>query len=277
MRASVNGTSLFYETIGHGRPLMLMHGGFGFDHTYFRPWIDPLGDSAQIILYDHRAMGQSVSPISPKAVSLASLVADADALRTHLGHERVVLLGHSFGGFVALEYALTHGDRLAGLILCSTTPAWDYAETVVENAQQRGTAEQMQTLLKAFSAPIPNDVAFREIATTLDSLYFHGQPQPVLEGVRFSAAAFNEAQAAIVSAFNRIDRLSELKVPTLVVSGGDDFLMPVPKAAERLARGLPRSRLVILEQSGHYPFAEEPDRFLSEVRSWLQTLVWNAH
>lgn len=275
MQASVNGTSLFYESVGQGRPLMLMHGGLGFDHSYFRPWIDPLSDSAQIVFYDHRGMGRSASPADPARAELATLVADADGLRSVLGHEQIVLMGHSFGGFVALEYALTHGDRLAGLILCSTAPAWDYVEAVVTSAQKRGTPAQMQTLLEAFGGPIPDDFAFREAAAALNSLYFHGRPLPVLERVRFSASAFNQTLSAFVSSFNVVDRLREVKVPTLVISGGDDFLMPVAQAPQRLAAGMPRSQLVVFEESGHYPFAEEQDRFLTAVRRWLDSLVWN--
>src|SRR5437016_4873387 len=124
LRAAVNGTELFYALHGDGRPLVTLHGGLGLDHTYFRPWLDALGDAAQLVYYDQRGHGRSQRPPLDH-VGHDTWAADAEELRAHLGHERIVLFGHSYGGYLAQEYALAFGERLAGLILCSTAPAFD--------------------------------------------------------------------------------------------------------------------------------------------------------
>ena len=142
MQAQVNGTTLFYTTHGHGIPTLLMHGGPGLDHTYFRPWLDALGDVAELIYHDHRGNGRSERPSSLDELNHETWVEDADRLRAVLGHERIVVLGHSYGGLLAQEYALAHPERLAGLILCCTAPAMDYQETMIANARARGTSAQ---------------------------------------------------------------------------------------------------------------------------------------
>src|SRR5579864_9005276 len=110
-----------------------MHGGLGLDHTYFRPSLDSLARSEghpQIIYYDHRGGGRSRrEPLD--GVTHATWAGDADALRAHLGHERVVLLGHSYGDYLALDYVLAHPERVAALILVSTAPVLDYLPVVV--------------------------------------------------------------------------------------------------------------------------------------------------
>src|SRR4051794_4879294 len=108
MQAEINGTQLFYTTHGQGRPMLVMHGGLGFDHTYFRPWLDPLGEQVTLIYYDQRGQGQSARIESFAGVTHETLVDDADALREHLGYDQIILLGHSYGGFLAQDYALRH-------------------------------------------------------------------------------------------------------------------------------------------------------------------------
>ncbi|TMC88780.1 MAG: alpha/beta fold hydrolase [Chloroflexi bacterium] len=123
MQALINGNEIFYTIHGQGRPMLLMHGGSGLDHTYFRPWLDSLGDRVELIYYDQLGHGRSTRPENYEGIGLDTWADEADALRASLGYDRIILFGHSFGGFIAQEYALRHGDHLAGLILCDTAPA----------------------------------------------------------------------------------------------------------------------------------------------------------
>ncbi len=100
--ASINGTELYYTTVGEGLPCLVMHGGLGFDHTVLHPWLDPLGDTLHLIYYDHRGNGRSGRP-SRETHTHAQFAADAEALAAYLGFERVAVIGHSYGGFIALE------------------------------------------------------------------------------------------------------------------------------------------------------------------------------
>ena len=99
--ASVNETELDYVTVGDGLPCLVMHGGLGFDHTYLHPWLDPLGDTLKLVYYDHRGNGRSGRP-DKETMTHAQFAADVDALSSHLGFDKVAVIGHSYGGFIII-------------------------------------------------------------------------------------------------------------------------------------------------------------------------------
>jgi proline iminopeptidase len=275
MLARVNGTDLYYEVIGEGRPLMLMHGGLGLDHTYFRPWLDPLAAHYQLIFYDHSGNGRSPRPQGFDGVSHATWADEADALRAHLGLDRIVLLGQSYGGFIAQEYALRHPDRLDGLILLCTAPALDYPEVIFANAQRRGTPEQIAVVAEDLGKPAENDEAFRRLWNTIVPLYFKRYDPGIAEAVdtqtHYSAGAFNHSFGVCLPTYNTTARLPEISTPTLILSGREDWITP-PEQGERMRALLPNAEFVIFEESGHFPFVEEQQAFLTTVEEWLARL-----
>src|SRR5512142_2020416 len=112
---TVRDVSLFVEVRGHGYPLVVMHGGPSADHYTMLPFRQ-LADEFTVILYDHRCNGRAVgAPVS--SMTFENLTADAEALRQELGFERWAVVGHSFGGNVALEYALRYPSSLSHLVL----------------------------------------------------------------------------------------------------------------------------------------------------------------
>jgi proline iminopeptidase len=276
MFAQVNHTTLYFQTRGQGRPMLMMHGGLGLDHTYFLPWFDPLCAQTQLIYYDHRGNGRSDRPESMAGISHDTWIADADALRAHLGHERIILFGHSYGGFLAQEYALEYGDHLAGLILCSTAPAVDYPDVILANGRARGTAEQLKAFEVVLSGAMKEDAEWQKLWMTYLPLYFKKYDSAVGaimdRNTVYSVAALNQCNAHCLPAFTTLDRLSEISVPTLVISGTDDWMTPVAQGAERIHARLPNSELVLLDESGHFPFVEETDRFMQVVGDWIAGL-----
>ena len=92
------------------------------------------------------------------------------------------------------------------------------------------------------------------------------------EATEYSAGAFNQGMGVCLPTFNVLSRLGEITVPTLVMAGRHDWIAPPTQGAERLHAGLPNSKLVIFENSGHFPFTEEHDKFVTTVRDWLNSL-----
>ncbi len=278
MQAHVNGHSVFYTLEGHGRPLLLMHGGLGLDHTYFRPWLDPLGEDVQLIFYDLYGNGRSERPASYDGVDIGTWIEEADALRAHLGHEKIILFGHSFGSFFAQEYALRYGNHLTGLILCDSAPALDYPDLIVANAQARGTPEQVQALLGALGNPasVEKDADFQHVWKTILPFYFHHYDPAIAAAMdaatHYSGGAYRHSFTAVVPAFNTLERLNQITVPTLILGGQDDWITPPAQGAARLQAGIPHARQAIFEHSGHFPFIEEQAAFLATVKAWLSTL-----
>lgn len=278
MEANVNGTTLFYTTSGSGRPLMMMHGGLGADHTYLKHWFNILSDTYTMIYYDHRGNGRSERPASLADVTHATWAADADALRAHLGYDKIILAGHSYGGFLAQEYAVRYGAHLDGLILLCTAPAFDYADLVVSNAKARATTpEVIAGVEEALSPdPVATDADFGRIMDTIGPLYFVNYDQEAAEAsfkdAVWSAAAWNHVSANCMPVFNVLPDLGKITVPTLVVSGAHDWITPVREGGQRIAEAIPNARFVVYENSGHYPFIEEHDAFFTLLRDWLAAL-----
>src|SRR5512143_2481904 len=114
----IRDVSLFVKVIGQGYPMLLMHGGPGLDHTSLLP-LQPLAEHFTLVYYDHRCNGRSEGA-DVSSMTWGNLTADADALRQALGFDQWAVLGHSFGGNVALEYALRYPASLSHLILMDT-------------------------------------------------------------------------------------------------------------------------------------------------------------
>ena len=108
--ANVNGTNLFYELVGDGQVFVVMHGGLGADHTMYKS-LDPLAQARRLLYYDHRGNGRSGRP-ALETLTMEQLADDAASLIAQITDEKVILFGHSYGGFVAQEFALRHPDRL---------------------------------------------------------------------------------------------------------------------------------------------------------------------
>ena len=266
--AHVNGTDLFYTEVGHGVPCLVMHGGLGVDHTQFREWLDPLGDVLQLVYYDHRGNGRSGRP-PIETLTHEQLIADADGLRAHLGFEKIAVMGHSYGGCLALLYALRYPQRVTHLLLVGTTAAWDYFDELAVDLRRRAVGEEVAGALLNLPAT-DREMAHNQIA--IAPLAFHPAnvqlANRVLSKTVWNAAA-NVRSRQLSTDYNVRSRLGEISAPTLILTGRDDFFCP-PTQAERMHRGIPGSEMVIFERSGHYPFAEESATFQEALRAWLK-------
>lgn len=265
-------TELFYRVVGEGIPCLVLHGGLGLDHTYFRPGLDGLGNQLQLIYVDQRGNGRSGRP--PLAtLTFEQLAADADALRAALGVEKIALLGHSFGGFVALAYALRYPERVSHLLLIDTAPAFDYGAEIQAAIERRNPPAEV---LAAVAAPAPpTDVEFAELWQTILPLYFHRYDNQLAQRA-FAETIYNSAVAGrsqeLLATYNVADRLAEIQTPTLALTGDDDFICP-PSQARRIQAGIATSQLSIITKCGHFPFIEQPAAFVRAVRGWLEQVA----
>ena len=266
--ARLNDTELFYVSVGEGLPCLVMHGGLGGDHTSLHPWLDPLGDVMRLVSYDHRGNGRSGRTPSG-TITFERLCADADALREHLGSEEVAVLGWSFGGYVALEYALRYPERTSRLILLSTDPGGVDFEEFEANALRKGaTPEQLELLM----TPVNDDAALRRMWEVVRPLYWNefdaDLDDRVMGKTVLSAQAAN-AGDAITKEWDVTPRLGEIRAPTLVLVGQGDIICP-PSQTKILHEGIPESELVFFEHSGHFLYVEEAGVFFDAVRAWLR-------
>lgn len=264
--AEINGANLHYETLGSGPAILLMHGGLGLSHDYLRPYFDQLAEDHTVVYYDHFGNGQSAKPDDYAEMTFDRLTSDAAELMTSLGHETFTLIGHSYGGFIAQEFAVAYGDRLDGLVLIDTVPAFDYQPTV------SGSDEQMAAFGKLFTQPMADDADWQATWNPVVQMYFHQWDADTGADLDartvYDHRAWN-ASGALLGTFNTLEKLPGITSPTLVIAGRHDPITPPEPGAERIAAAIPGAALAIFEDSGHYPFIEEQEAFFATLEQWL--------
>lgn len=270
----VNGARLYVETHGpEGAPaLIILHGGPGVGdcRDQVRDY-GALADEFRLVFYDARGSGRSddTPPYTHE-----QWVADADELASQLGIDTFALLGHSYGGIVAQEYALRHPERLRRLILVDTTPSTVENEETIARALAAGLPGiEEGWLRKLFEGRVDSDAEMRQMWELLLPLYFEGPfdpelPRQMADQTFFHHATHNYAFSVNNPAFDVRDRIGEISVPTLVIVGGNDWITP-RRLSEDIVSRIPDSRLEVFEHSGHMPMIEESEKFLTVLRGFL--------
>ena len=276
----IRDASLFVKVIGQGYPLVLMHGAPSLDHTTLLP-LEPLADQYTLIFYDHRCNGHSEGA-EVTTMTMENLTADADALRQALGYDQWAVLGHSFGGNVALEYALRYPQSLTRLILMNTGgDQWWANHNAMDILAKRGyRASAVEAARRFFNGQVtPNEylptfMKFMEAYSYHSSIWYHpimltlalkvglGPPMKM----RPEALIFGYGQ--VMQGWTVMDRLSEIQAPTLVMAGRYDFLFP-PEHQAILADRLSNARLELIERAGHNPQMEQTAEVIRIIKSFL--------
>jgi len=237
----------------------------------------PCADRFTLVFYDHRCNGRSTGA-DVTSMTWENLTADADALRQALGFERWAVLGHSFGGMVALEYALRYPQHLSHLLLLDTCGdiRWSqekapqllaqrgYSPDVVKTAQrflngQIAPNEMLPSLIKLGGAYNPHTSLLQLPHMLVTGLRSKLRPEALIFGLGQSLRGWNV-----------MDRLGEIEVPTLVMAGRDDFQFP-PEHQAALAAGIPNAHLVIIERAGHNPQTEQPAQVVEAIKHFMAT------
>ena len=278
---SYDATELTYHVHGAGPPLVCLPGGPGRASSY----LDDLGGLSAyrtLIMLDHRGTGESEVPADPASYRCDRLVDDVEALRTHLGLDRMTLLGHSAGGTVAQLYAARFPDRLAQLLLI--TPALRAAgiepvgmdDALAARAGEwwyQGARAARATMLEAMAggASLADTAALRLAAAPFtygrwdERARAHREADawersdPATEGFY---AGFTPDTDAVRAG------LAALDVPVLVLAGALDP-MPTPAAARLLADLFPHAELVVQDRAGHYPWVDDAPTFARLVLNFL--------
>lgn len=248
-------------------PLVLLHGltGHRADFAPLLPRLAARLPQRRILAPDVRGHGDSSHGAAEASFAFPRLVEDLRVLLDACEIERAHLIGHSFGGMIALRFALAHPERLASLFLASTSPfappefPADLFEKTGELAAHRGMAF-LQALIERRAR---NETTIRRTdrwLTHWDDAYWshHRHRYRSLDPVAYRALGLAMARQEPVT-----DRLGELTLPTTILVGSDDegFL----DGADQLARGIPRAHAVRLERSGHHPHRENPEGWLESV------------
>ena len=240
-------------------PLLCLHGGPGSTHNYFAP-LERLADERPVVLYDQLGCGRS-EPSEEVEWSLQVFLDELDALREHLGLERVHLLGTSWGGMLALEHALARQETIGSLVLGSTLAC---AEDWVKEVRKLRDAIQGE-----------DDEVMEEFERRH---FFRGGEEPLelarmreQRSVAVYEAMWGRNEWTMTGALSGWDvraRLHELSLPTLIVRGAYD--MSTEAISKTLTEGIAHARQVVFTKSSHTPVLEETERYLEVVGGFLR-------
>ena len=234
----------------------------------------------RVIFYDQLGNGNSDHPHDPAMWTVALFLEEVDVMRRALELERVHILGQSWGGMMAMEYALTQPSSLASLIVAdspASIPQW-----VAEANRLRSELppEVQQTLLKHEEAGTTDDPAYQEAMLVFYRRHVcRLDPWPDCVNRTFEKLTQNPEVyhtmngpsefhvIGTLKEWNIVDRLAEIQVPTLVIGGRHDEATPA--ITETVHRGIPGSEWVIFENSSHVPHIEETDRYVQILDQFL--------
>jgi proline iminopeptidase len=278
MRIRVNGVSLFFEVEGtklvqHGgdllpRPtLVALHGGPGIDHAMYRPHLSPLANAAQLIYLDLRGNGRS-DRSTPDCWNLETWADDVRAFCDALEIEAPIVLGTSFGGFVAQAYATRYPAHPGKLVLCSTTPRFDLGRCLAMFQRLGGTAV-MEAAREFFTDVTPERLQrYIEICLPLYNRLPIRTLSPAPIAQRDVARHFVRGEW---HTFDFTHALSRIRCPTLVLAGAYDPVLPIEGAEELVACMQPGlATLERFEDCGHNLLCEQPERAIATIAAFLR-------
>lgn len=250
-----NGIELYFEIHGTGQPLVLIS-GLGNTRWQWHRMVPLLAEHFQVITFDNRGVGQSDKPPGPYTAQM--LAADTLGLLDGLGIEKAIIMGHSMGGFIAQAIALDSLEHLDKLILCSTNFGGPRHVPV--------TPEAMKVLTDISSDPLTRFKNGLSVSTAPG--WAEINPEMIQKWIEWRAAnpiepAAYQSQLAIglsllPEAASFENRLSRISVPTLILFGAHDKVVP-PENAALLAEKIALSKVVILPDAGHFFPIEIPD------------------
>ena len=273
MFAEVNGTRLYYEIVGEGKTVLTLHGGPGIgDHGDNKRMFESFEDSFRFVHYDMRGNGQSAHH-PPEMYTHDVFVEDAEEFRKHLELGVVALSGGSYGGILALEYALRYPESISRIVLRGCAASFRLQEAAIENALAADLpGGELPMLEKLFYGRMKNDddlmEHFSKIFPMYSTTYDPDRLKELLARKKFHSATHNAIFSREFKKYDIRHRLQEIKTPVLIMAGRHDWITPL-SFAEEMAAGLADARLEIFEDSGHMLQRDEPDRFSRVIREFL--------
>ena len=278
------GAIVYYETIGRGPPLMVLHGGPGAPHGYFLPYLLPLARHHRLVFMDERGSGRSERLTNFKGYTLDNMACDADAVRRALGLKTVDVMGHSFGGILAQAYAIKYPSTIRRLILAGTGSSASrinadfklIKDSLDPVLHAQIDARESKGIIGADGAQLPD---YRKLADEAEASYEYVERPPQWDdhGDAIGWDVLNEIWGSRsdfhidgnLAGFDFVPALRKLPIPTLIILGDHDLVSRT--TAEETHTALRNSKVVILARSGHMSFVDRTEVFLHEVAAFLDS------
>ena len=270
----INGNRLAVEVMGPpDAPVILTHHGAPGLGSRAEPRASfgRLADEYRVLVFDARGSGQSEGLLP---YSHEQWAADLEGLREWIGVDQVCVAGGSYGGFMAMEYAIRYPQRVSAMVLRDTAADNNHAELARHNALASDRVRiDMEKFDRIDSGRVRDneDLAdcWREILPLYDFEYDPEAVERKAQTTPYRFEAHNYAFSTNLPGWDITEQLRDLQVPTLITVGRTDWITPV-SCSETISALMPESRLVIFEKSGHSPQLEEAEAWTATVRAFLK-------
>ncbi len=277
MFVTINGNDLNVEVLGpDDAPVLIAHHGGGGIGSLAEPkaTFGPLADEMRVLVFDARGCGRSQGT---PPFSHAQWAADVDGLRQWIGADQLVVAGGSYGGFIAMEYAIAYPDRVKAMILRDTSADNSNLERAYENARhQNRVSINWENFDRYWTGRIRDDADLKarwaEIIPLYDYEYDAAAAAARVESGSYRYETHNWCFQQNMPAYDLKPRLTAVRCPTLVTVGRTDWITPV-SSAQTIASLVPGARLMVFEKSGHSPQIEEAAKFQSALRDFLHEVL----
>jgi proline iminopeptidase len=284
MFAKIRDTQIYFDIEGSGlvpdgaqmreKPIaFLLHGGPGADHSSYKPTFSALSETMQLVYLDHRGQGRSARG-DKSTYTLDNNVEDLEALRQYLGLDKIVVIGGSYGGMVALTYATRYPQHVSKLIAIATVPDFRFLKRAQAILQERGTKEQIAIAQYLWNGSFETEDQLREYFRVMQTLYSvtakSDAPQESQSRTILSVDAINVAFGGFLRSYNILSDLPKITAPTLVIGARQDWICP-PEFSEDIANVIPNATLCIFENSGHLIRVDEPEALLDAIRHFVES------
>ncbi len=287
-RIDVGDAELYVEVEGKGTPLVLINGGPGGTHHYFHPWFSRLKGQANIVYYDQRGCGLSDFQPGDKGYSVEQAVADLEAVRKALGFKKWVVLGYSYGGFLAQLYTVLHPENVSGLILLGASPGMKadlgpsrQGEFITAGERARMREARIELNSYAETHKIPRQ-KYTELLIYNNFLngdwkrqnFYKPSPDRLAQSALYewvNDQNFNGIIGQSQAGWDFAGAFAENPIPTLILEGRWDLTWG-EKKKEILKGNHPGAEMIIFENAAHGIYDEDPDGFFRVLKSFLKEL-----
>lgn len=268
----VTSGKIYYERYGKGDPILVLHGGPGLDQSYLKPQLLQLAKGHEVIFYDQRGSGKSLDTVIDRSViNFVQFTDDVEAVRKALKLDKIILFGHSWGGVLAMNYAIKYPQHISRMILADSTPA-DFAGIMAAAAE----VDKRITPIKDQIEPLNNYDELKKLSSEqINALYrkafsvYMNNPHDVKNlslnmSVESALSGFEVQELIKQDMFiNLIPQLQQLNIATTVIIGEQDI---VPMwTAEAIVNAIPNAKLVKIAECGHFPYIEKPEEFFAAL------------
>ena len=274
--AALNGLKAWFKVRGNGPVCLFPTPGWGASSDIYFETLEPLERFFTVVYLDTRGCGRSQRLLSDEQLQLDHFLSDLDELRKLLGESSVWVMGHSLGGLLAQAFALRYPATCSGLILLSSSAAID--DNDLEDEAMRRQRRSGEPWFAAANAAanreddIATDEEFGRYLATIMPFYFHDVsklPASLFERGTYAIDAYRMMKInADELGHGILERLGEIIAPTVIVVGDDDFICSTVQAA-RIHMRIKGSKLVLIEQAGHFPWIEQPEAFYAGLQEAL--------